>query len=105
MSDDGCAGTGCGCLVMIAIVVAAWWLLPVGEWWNKVETLWHEEWSGYAYPDRHNLRDSVFVGTFDESSDCLRAARLRAGPNGAYECGLNCKMEDGLNICVETIGD
>lgn len=103
MSDDG-PGCGCGCLILV-IVLGFFGVIPVVEWWRRIETLWHEDWSGYAYPDRRDLSKSIYVGSFSDRDACLIAVQRKAGPGGAYECGLNCRQESGLNICVETVGD
>ena len=63
-----------------------------------------QEWQGFVYPDRSNLTRSVYVGKFKTLEDCRAAAVAALGPNrqGDYECGLNCKPRNGVNVCSRT---
>ena len=66
-----------------------------------------EEWTGYVYPDKTNLSRYVKSGTFDSLENCRWSSIqvLKAGNNqlsGDYECGLNCEIKSGLNVCKET---
>ncbi len=63
-----------------------------------------QEWQGFVYPDRSNLTRSVYVGTFKTLEDCRAAALAALGQNrqGDYECGLNCKIRNGINVCSRT---
>jgi len=62
-----------------------------------------EEWSGYVYPDRSNLSNHKYIGTF-ESLELCRAEAIASleqyggTRNGDYECGLNCKD----SVCEKT---
>lgn len=62
------------------------------------------EWTGYVYPNKHNLADSQSIGNFTSLESC-RYAALQALSNlpggrerGDYECGENCKG----NLCERT---
>ena len=84
-------------VLFIVIIVAVWYFWP------------SEEWSGYFYPDKNNLINYEFTGTFKSLEEC-RDVTLAHGENLGipisrfdYECGLNCKSESGLNICKETL--
>jgi hypothetical protein len=64
-------------------------------------------WEGYVYPDRSDLTRSLYVGKFKTLEECRAAAlqtiQVRSHPARAdYECGLNCRLRDGLNICSRT---
>ena len=63
-----------------------------------------DEWSGYVYPDKHNLSEHEYIGKF-KSLEICREEALDALNNlgsstrkGDYECGLNC---DG-SVCDKT---
>lgn len=62
------------------------------------------EWTGYAYPNRHNLADARTVGTFGTLEECRAAAintlrNLQSDTNrGDYECGENCRG----SVCKRT---
>ena len=64
-----------------------------------------DEWRGFLYPDRDNLRDSVELGVFESLEVCRDAARSHSEfvqLNSDYKCGLNCKSRDGMFVCEET---
>ena len=68
----------------------------------------HEEvWSGWVYPNKHNLLVDRFIGKYDTLEECRRSARLMIAQEGweaaDYECGLNCRYDAGMNICKETL--
>jgi hypothetical protein len=51
-------------------------------------------WGADIYPDRNNLSDSRFIGTFDSLEACQEAALtalrdMDATDSGDYECGQN----------------
>ena len=70
------------------------------------------DWRGDVYPDRSNLNQSRFIGTFDSLDACREAAldalrQLGASDSGDYECGKNCKplfpqLADSVQVCEET---
>jgi len=58
-----------------------------------------------VYPDRSNLTRSIHVGKFKTLEACRDAAFAALGQNraqGDYECGLNCKPRNGINVCSRT---
>lgn len=60
-----------------------------------------DAWTGFVYPDRENLRDSVSLGSFKSKIRCAAASidvldRIDALDRGDYECGLNCKRDEDL---------
>jgi hypothetical protein len=64
-------------------------------------------WDGYVYPDRGDLTEHVYIGRYKTLDDCRVAARRTiarvSDPRRAdYECGLNCKPRDGINVCSRT---
>ena len=66
-------------------------------------------WSGYFYPDKNNLPSRIEGGNFDSLEEC-RDWAISYGESKSipryeydYECGLNCKSEDGFNVCKETL--
>jgi hypothetical protein len=63
-----------------------------------------QEWQGFVYPDRSTLTRSVYIGKFKTLEDCQAAALATLGPKsqGDYECGLNCKPRNGINVCSRT---
>jgi hypothetical protein len=69
-----------------------------------------DQWSGYFYPDRENLSSWIESPTTFKSLDLCRAwahnkateLNLETGQYD-YECGLNCKIKDGMNICKKTL--
>ncbi len=70
-------------------------------------------WRADVYPDRNNLSESKFIGTFDSLEACREAAKnaleeIGATDSGDYECGKNCKpmfpqLEDSVQVCEETL--
>jgi len=64
-----------------------------------------ETWMGFVYPDPHDLTRHDVVGSFTDLNRCLDVVREEAGPDGAYECGLNCRAEGAINICERTVGN
>jgi hypothetical protein len=63
-----------------------------------------DRWEGFVYPDRDDLTRHRVIGTFSSMDECLSAVREEAGPEGAYECGLNCRAgSDGLSVCERTV--
>ena len=47
-----------------------------------------------------------YVGSFDSleacRSQCRYAIQVNNFQNADYECGLNCKNKDGMNVCEKT---
>ena len=66
----------------------------------------NEVWTGYVYPDINNLANYKYVGSFDSleacRSQCRYAIDVNNFQNADYECGLNCKNKDGMNVCEKT---
>lgn len=68
-----------------------------------------QEWTGYAYPDRNDLTEYRRVGTFQSLEECraeslnlLRELVRSPEQRGDFECGLNCRYRNGLNVCDRT---
>lgn len=69
-----------------------------------------DQWTGFVYPNKHNLGTHVEIGNHDSLEACRAAAvaALRAATSleaGDYECGLNCKPSStmgGLSVCDRT---
>lgn len=68
-----------------------------------------DRWTGFAYPDKHNLAHHENLGDFESLQACRAGARARLGdtfPSGSdYECGLNCEASrdlPGMNVCKVT---
>jgi hypothetical protein len=61
------------------------------------------KWEAFVYP-RSDRGRAVYVGKFKTLADCRAAAlrELRQHRPGDYECGLNCKIRNGLNVCSRT---
>lgn len=66
----------------------------------------NDVWTGYVYPSVNDLANYRYVGSFSSLEDCrtqcqylIRENNYR---NGDYECGLNCKNKDGINVCEKT---
>lgn len=69
-----------------------------------------DKWNGYFYPNASNLSDWVeSEEVFDSLEQCRSWAedtgyQMNIEPvNYDYECGLNCKYKNGLNICQKTL--
>ena len=66
------------------------------------------QWSGFVYPNKHDLSVSVEIGTFNSIEECRTAARYKlvftnTVASGDYECGLNCTSSPlGGNVCKKT---
>jgi hypothetical protein len=60
-----------------------------------------DEWEALVYPDRSDRTRSFPVGTIQTLAECQAAAlgALRPYRQGDYECGLNCKIRNGINVC------
>lgn len=73
-------------------------------------SLWpfkEQVWQGYVYPNSNNLLVDKYVGAFKTLEECRAASvamldHLKSRGKGDYECGLNCKPRNDLNICEET---
>ena len=83
------------------------------------------EWHGFVYPDKSMLATSIDIGSYSSLDGCRASARnamqviskirtqgritlaeaLGELPEPDYECGLNCRREDGLTsmLCDETV--
>ena len=61
------------------------------------------KWEAFVYP-RSDRGRMVYVGTFKTLRECRAAAlgALRQHRQGDYECGLNCKIRNGINVCSRT---
>ena len=61
------------------------------------------KWEAFVYP-RSNRGRAVYVGKFKTLADCRAAAlgELRKHREGDYECGLKCKVQNGINVCSRT---
>jgi hypothetical protein len=67
-------------------------------------------WTGWVYPDHHDLSQQVSLGEFASLNDCRKATLgfLQNSPtpeNGAYQCGLGCRWDagKGSNVCLKTV--
>ena len=68
-----------------------------------------DKWQGFYYPDgclscEENYIYSPIFSSLDECRDWANSTRQKRGNNSSdeYECGLNCKIKDGFNVCKET---
>ena len=65
-----------------------------------------ETWMAFVYPDKSNMLNDHFVGTFTTLDSCRERARTEISESGwtnaDYECGLNCRFNGTLNVCKET---
>ena len=70
-----------------------------------------EEWTGFVYPDRNELRVHEEIGRHRTLADCRDAARRHIASSGYtdadYECGLNCRpmfpsLADSVEVCDRT---
>ena len=69
-----------------------------------------EQWEGFVYPDKNNLTVHQGVGVYESLEACRAASlellsRISSIEKGDYECGLNCKSENGFSvvkICEKT---
>ncbi|WP_432742028.1 hypothetical protein ABXJ76_16365 [Methylobacter sp. G7] len=85
-------------LIIIYLIVAY-----LASWWPFKEQIWQ----GYVYPNSNNLLIDKYVGAYKTLEECRAASvamldNLNSREKGDYECGLNCKPKDGLNICDKT---
>lgn len=94
------SGDGAGVWIGLAIIAVVGWALG---WWGK-----HDQWTGYVYTTS-SLQTHYKLGPFETFEACQESAisALRDSGRaavGTYECGLNCKIDPGLNIeiCEET---
>ena len=66
----------------------------------------NETWTGYVYPNANNLFNSNYMGAFSSLEECRSSCRDEISRNGYsnadYECGLNCKLKNGRNVCEKT---
>ena len=66
-------------------------------------------WEGFYYPDgclscAENYIYSPKFETKEQCFDWADSIKLsRGNPSDLFECGLNCKKNNGLNICEETV--
>ncbi len=84
--------------ILILLIFLVWTVLKPNKW------------SGFFYPDRGDLSHWVqSPGTFKSLDECRNWARNKGAELNIdrteydYECGLNCKPEDGLNVCEKTL--
>ncbi|MBS4053067.1 MAG: hypothetical protein KGZ69_17965 [Methylomonas sp.] len=85
-------------LIIIYLIVAY-----LVSWWPFEEQIWQ----GYVYPNSNNILIDKYVGSYKTLEECRAASvamldNLNSREKGDYECGLNCKPKDGLNICDKT---
>ena len=61
------------------------------------------QWEAFVYP-RSDRGRAVYVGKFKTLAECRGAAlgELRRHREGDYECGLSCKVRNGINVCSHT---
>jgi hypothetical protein len=61
------------------------------------------KWDAFVCP-RSDRGRSVYVGKFKTLAGCRAAAlgELRRHGQGDYECGLKCKLQNGINVCSRT---
>lgn len=75
-----------------------------------VSGCFREEWEGFVYPNRNNLGEHVYIGTYKTLEECRASAidaltRISSVSAGDYECGLNCKTKNGMGsikVCEKT---
>ncbi len=63
-----------------------------------------DTYDGYVYANKNNLSDSLYIGKFENLTDCRDSAlakleEISSSQEGDYECGLNC---DG-SLCEDTV--
>ena len=76
-------------------------LITNASWWSSDDN----KWTGTIYPDRDYLNEYKSIGEFKSLEECRSAALNILSNNnstskGDYECGLNCKVEDGYSVLV-----
>ena len=64
-----------------------------------------EEWEGFVYPNKNDLTTHRNIGVFNSLEECRAAATatlqgLNALGRGDYECGLNCRYEEGFTVKI-----
>lgn len=64
-----------------------------------------EQWIGFVYPDKSNLRDYKIIGEFSTLNDCLGSVNVSVASNGSYECAKNCDKSKTPMVCEETVGN
>lgn len=69
-----------------------------------------DEWDGFVYPDRRDLTNDIYIGTFNSLENCRSSALGLINSdrerflNPDYECGKNCDTSTGKPyICKETL--
>ena len=66
-----------------------------------------ETWIAFVYPDKSNLLNDQFLGTFATLDACREKARTKitqfGWTNADYECGLDCRLRSGMNVCKKTL--
>lgn len=69
-----------------------------------------DQWHAIVYPSQGDLTEFEFLGVYPDLDSCRDASLRRLGELGArisgdYECGLNCRFEEGwgeMRICEDT---
>lgn len=65
-----------------------------------------DAWEGFVYPNEHNLGMHIQTGIYPSLDVCrasvLDTIRSSGYRKADYECGLNCRRDEGLWICEKT---
>lgn len=84
-------------IIILAIVGIVWFLKG------------KDTWEGFYYPDGclSCSEKYIYSPKFETKEQCFDWADSiklsRNNPGDLFECSLNCKAKDGLNICEETV--
>jgi len=70
----------------------------------------NDQWEGFVYPNKNNLRVHRNIGVYESLESCRAAAwdmlsRISSIENGDYECGLNCEYRSDMGdikVCEKT---
>jgi hypothetical protein len=81
-----------GAILITSLSSHAWF-------WSK------EEWTGFVYPNKHNLINFKIHGVYENVNRCLSEGMRLAEDQGSYECGLNCDSTKSPMVCEKTIGN
>lgn len=64
-----------------------------------------QEWTSLIYPDKNNTKRSKKYAVFNTLEECREASlkeleRLNLSSRGDYNCGLNCKYNEGMKVDI-----
>jgi len=92
---------------MAKIVIVLIFILLVGA---GCQIIARDTWQGFYYPDGCLVCDNYIVSPkLKSAGDCVRWAEgMKSNsnnPKDTWECGKNCRWEEGFSICKETFGE